>query len=701
MNRGDAYRRTIARLGPRFRRVSDWLRSDLRSWLQRTAIRSGRLIYRGVRWGAISLREHPIKIVSTALLGWLLYEVIVPRTIVVLPIAVPKELQERGYTPEVAATRLRDAVNGVVIAANTRMKSPELALNEDFRDFVVPMVGVSIETVASYIRAFLRLDRRRNITGEFTVADHKLWLRLRQNGKMFYEHSEAGNQPNPDELMKKAAMDVVAVTVPYLKAVLASHTDPTAAIDIARRIIADWPETDDNVVWAHNLIGTIYFRQHRLDEAVEEFSEAIRLNDRFATAHNNLGLTLYRQHNVAEAITQYRIAIEYEPDFAYAHHYLANALMELEETEAAKCEYQQALAEFRRAVVSNPRVAVHHLNLAYALRAHPQAINAACGHLRPIAKVWRYLFPAAPRLIDQDTALGQFQEAADFDEHDASAYNGIGLILLEEAKQRSNDPASRKVKTEKAKDAFKKAVVANPYFAEAYKNQAGVLHINGDVESATREYANAIKEYKRLIELEPRDFDSHRNLGRILQILGDTSEAIKAFDNAVGNDRTYYEAIIDRGFAHFDAGNFDDADKDLTTGAALRPTDAYPVLWLHLARQRANRPSPTTELQDVAKRLTRWPLPVVELFLARNGTPDAIIAAANNDPDPDSVCEAQFYAGEWYVLRNMRDQAKASFEEAAKICPRAFIEFAGAQAELSRLAPQSPVAAPPPALPIP
>jgi hypothetical protein len=54
---------------------------------------------------------------------------------------------------------------------------------------------------------------------------------------------------------------------------------------------------------------------------------------------------------------------------------------------------------------------------------------------------------------------------------------------------------------------------------------------------------------------------------------------------------------------------------------------------------------------------------------------------------PDDRCEAQFYSGEWYILQNKPAEAGATMRKAMETCPKDFIEYAAAQAELKRLKP--------------
>jgi lipoprotein NlpI len=72
---------------------------------------------------------------------------------------------------------------------------------------------------------------------------------------------------------------------------------------------------------------------------------------------------------------------------------------------------------------------------------------------------------------------------------------------------------------------------------------------------------------------------------------------------------------------------------------------------------------------------------VLELYSGRRD-PAATLAAAQK---PEERCEAQFYVGEWQLLQDDSASARQRFEEAVGGCPKSFIEYTGAQAELRRM----------------
>jgi hypothetical protein len=122
---------------------------------------------------------------TVVVIALLLIQELTPGAIAIEPISVPKELAENGYAPEVAARRLRDTVNAFAVEAKASVKGPDTALRGEVPDIVVPTVGISISSIAEAIRGFPHSSLHRRISGEFTIGDRLLWLRLRIDGREF------------------------------------------------------------------------------------------------------------------------------------------------------------------------------------------------------------------------------------------------------------------------------------------------------------------------------------------------------------------------------------------------------------------------------------------------------------------------------------------------------------------------------------
>jgi lipoprotein NlpI len=72
---------------------------------------------------------------------------------------------------------------------------------------------------------------------------------------------------------------------------------------------------------------------------------------------------------------------------------------------------------------------------------------------------------------------------------------------------------------------------------------------------------------------------------------------------------------------------------------------------------------------------------VIELYLGGRSLTEVLPLASK----PEERCEAEFYSGEWHLLRGNRAAAATALQAAADICSKDFVEYKGALAELKRL----------------
>jgi Flp pilus assembly protein TadD len=70
---------------------------------------------------------------------------------------------------------------------------------------------------------------------------------------------------------------------------------------------------------AHFYLGSALLAQGKLDEAIQHYSEALRLKPQFVEAWNNLGLALMMQGKLDEAVPCFAEALRLKPDNATAH----------------------------------------------------------------------------------------------------------------------------------------------------------------------------------------------------------------------------------------------------------------------------------------------------------------------------------------------------------------------------------------------
>jgi len=100
----------------------------------------------------------------------------------------------------------------------------------------------------------------------------------------------------------------------------------------------------------------------KLDKAMSELREALRLDPKSADAHHALGFVLLLEGEAKQAIAEYREALHLKPDYPGAiHNQLATAL-------AANGDLDGAIAEMREALRLKPDDAVAHTNLGSYFR---------------------------------------------------------------------------------------------------------------------------------------------------------------------------------------------------------------------------------------------------------------------------------------------------------------------------------------------
>ena len=162
---------------------------------------------------------------------------------------------------------------------------------------------------------------------------------------------------------------------------------------------------------------------------------------------------------------------------------------------------------------------------------------------------------------------------------------------------------------------------------------------------------------------------------------GNYDRAIQDYGQAIQLDPTNVNTYSNRGRAFFYIGNFNAAAEALLHSTELE-NNAYSALWRYLARERGGE-NGTAELAANAERLKSkdWPYPVIEMYRGQR-LPEEVLSAANS---PEERCEAQFYVGEWHLLRGDNGAAATVLQAATVICPKNFDEYAGALAELKRL----------------
>ncbi len=119
----------------------------------------------------------------------------------------------------------------------------------------------------------------------------------------------------------------------------------------------------------HTSLGVAYWETGRVEDAIREYREAIRLAPGEAEAHYNLGVAHAGKGQVDEAMREYREAIRLAPGLAGAHMNLGLAL-------GGKGQLDDAIRAYSEAIRLAPGLAEAHMNLGLAYRARGRTDDA-------------------------------------------------------------------------------------------------------------------------------------------------------------------------------------------------------------------------------------------------------------------------------------------------------------------------------------
>lgn len=105
----------------------------------------------------------------------------------------------------------------------------------------------------------------------------------------------------------------------YWKTCANDSTDPDLKIASCTAIVQSGQETAENAAVAYYDRGTAYDDKDQLQRAIEDYSEAIRINPDYAHAYGNRGRAYGRTGRYDNAIADFDRAIQLDPNYVDAY----------------------------------------------------------------------------------------------------------------------------------------------------------------------------------------------------------------------------------------------------------------------------------------------------------------------------------------------------------------------------------------------
>ena len=265
-------------------------------------------------------------------------------------------------------------------------------------------------------------------------------------------------------------------------------------LSISDRLISKAIQRNGSVATYHHNLARTRAAQGRVDEAVQSFRKALKLNAADVESLQMLAELLVNRGELAEASSCYERLLALGPGEPGVY-FRIGALEKL-------CgEMERALATYERAVTLFPQNPDAHFNLATAL------LEAN----RPAEAVEHYEAVLAVRPDDSE------------------AYNCLGLAR------------HRLLQMGLAKEAYLNALRLRPEFPEAFSNLGALLMDLGELE-----LSEAL--VRRAIALMPGLLNAHCNLGNVLARKGDAVAAIASLRTVLTSAPRHAEALCALGF---------------------------------------------------------------------------------------------------------------------------------------------------------
>jgi len=228
-----------------------------------------------------------------------------------------------------------------------------------------------------------------------------------------------------------------------------------------------------------NILGAIFVRQNRLQEALSSYEESIKVNPNYVQAYNNLGVCMYKLGKIHEAIQSYQKAIKINSNHPEAHNNLGTAYKTLGENE-------KSISCFKKAIEIQPNNADAHNNLGTTLKETGKITES----------------------------IQSCQKAIEINPDHSDAHNNLGTIY------------KKLKKYEKSIYHYEKTIKINPKSPVAYSNLGNIYKILGD-------YKKAVNLHEKALEIDNHYADAYFNLGTIFEALNKVEQSIKYYEKAI------------------------------------------------------------------------------------------------------------------------------------------------------------------------
>ena len=290
----------------------------------------------------------------------------------------------------------------------------------------------------------------------------------------------------------------------------------SGALDQAEAVVRARLEDQPRFAFGHLLLGMIYTRGKRYDEAIEACERALEINPRLAPAPLQIGRIRFEQDAHPEAREYVDQALDMDPNLAGGQVMLASLALEVDDVVAAESALREVLEIRPRHVAARLMLAELYVDdgrirkarrlLKAVVKDRPESLIARLRLGRVLAADGRY-----------KAATQVFQEAAALAPRPARFHVLAGQTLRCLGREAE------------AAEAFQHALTLQPALEPALYGLADTL-------IARRELPAALQALQPLLDRHTRDHGVFQRHGLMLTQQGRHTDALKAFRAALRDD---------------------------------------------------------------------------------------------------------------------------------------------------------------------
>jgi tetratricopeptide (TPR) repeat protein len=338
-------------------------------------------------------------------------------------------------------------------------------------------------------------------------------------------------------------------------------------------------QLDPHNAVAHNELGTLYYGEHQVDQALAEFNQAVQANPSYGLAFFNLGYAARKANRCAEAIPAYRRYVQITPNDPDGFWGLAECLrmsgQNIPAADAydtfARLETRSSEARYREQALSYSQ----QLRVPAAPAAAPAPVAQAAPRPQPAAQPPA---PAGPSVAEAAMARGDallpqnardalyaYQDAVRADPNNPKCHFKVGIAYA----QAGYFP--------QAIDEWNRVLQLDPNNQGARDNiQKAQARMSGAQQQAAAAAPPPVANPAQAQELAKQDYDQAVALIQQRRY----AEAVTTLTSAIQVKPDFSVAFVARGSAMVGLGRFQDAVQDYLHGLSLNSNQAAPLFGL-------------------------------------------------------------------------------------------------------------------------